>query len=61
MQMSGIFVFHCSKVYLKVTSGDLLQFYSLQFPSFLLVDLLSIYTFLVKDKNKLWEAHFSVI
>ena len=35
MQMSGIFVFHCSKVCLKVTRGDLLQFYSLQFPSFL--------------------------
>ena len=30
MQMSGILVFHCSKVYLKVTHGDLLQFYSLQ-------------------------------
>lgn len=35
MQMSGIFVLNCSKIYLKVAHGEYFQFYSHQFSSFL--------------------------
>lgn len=35
MCMSGLFIFDCSKIYLKVACGEYSQFYSLHFPSFL--------------------------